>query len=443
MAWLDRIFGRSQKAIGAITQLVGMAEPNWMERSPRAYAKEGYSINVVVYRCVDIVAKAMGQIPLMIVDPEGKEVYVSGLTELLVQPNKHQGWSSFVATSVAWRLITGTSYLEAVKDGASVPRELIAWSPFCIRPVVVKNERSCRSILRGWKYEDGGDRTFWERDPITGHADLLSWRTFNPMNEYIGMSPLEAAAWSVDQHNASSEWNKSMLSNAATPSGALASSGTLTDGQFNRLKEQMNNEQSGPANARNHMILEGGLTWQQFSLSPVDMDWLAGRHGAAAEVAAAYGVPLQVIPLPGEQTFANYEQARLSLIEDVVLPLNDDLLDELNRWLVPMFTKKGQHAAPYKIVPDLDGIPALAARRREKWDTVSGADFLTINEKREAVGYDPVPEAEADQIWVPAGKLPLNLDVTMTEEQMVQQMLPIHGEAKARQVAAEILARGD
>jgi len=40
---------------------------------------------------------------------------------------------------------------------------------------------------------------------------------------------------------------------------------------------------------------------------------------------------------------------------------------------------------------DLDAIEALAAERESLWRRVSGADFLTADEKREAVGYSRRP----------------------------------------------------
>ena len=43
-----------------------------------------------------------------------------------------------------------------------------------------------------------------------------------------------------------------------------------------------------------------------------------------------------------------------------------------------------------RVVIDTDRIDALAADRTALWDRVSNAAFLTLNEKREAVGYGPV-----------------------------------------------------
>jgi phage portal protein BeeE len=43
-----------------------------------------------------------------------------------------------------------------------------------------------------------------------------------------------------------------------------------------------------------------------------------------------------------------------------------------------------------RVTIDTDRIDALAADRAALWDRVSNAAFLTLNEKREAVGYGPV-----------------------------------------------------
>lgn len=43
-----------------------------------------------------------------------------------------------------------------------------------------------------------------------------------------------------------------------------------------------------------------------------------------------------------------------------------------------------------RIVVDTDRIDALAADRAALWERVSNAAFLTLNEKREAIGYAPI-----------------------------------------------------
>ncbi|MGE3771258.1 MAG: phage portal protein, partial [Bdellovibrionales bacterium] len=80
----------------------------------------------------------------------------------------------------------------------------------------------------------------------------------------------------------------------------------------------------------------------------------------------------------------NMVEARLALYEETVLPLAQRLLASLNAWLVPMFDKK------LRLDIDMDEVSALVPRRDRLWEKVGSADFLTVNEKRAALGYDPV-----------------------------------------------------
>ncbi|MCK5556260.1 MAG: phage portal protein, partial [Alphaproteobacteria bacterium] len=122
--------------------------------------------------------------------------------------------------------------------------------------------------------------------------------------------------------------------------------------------------------------------------SPKDMDWLAGKDVSAREIALAFNVPAQLIGINGSLTFSNFEQARLSLFEDAVLPLLDHVKDEINNWLTPQF---GDDLA---IEYDADKIDALAPRREKVWERMSKADFMTINEKRSALGFPPLAEGD-------------------------------------------------
>jgi phage portal protein BeeE len=56
----------------------------------------------------------------------------------------------------------------------------------------------------------------------------------------------------------------------------------------------------------------------------------------------------------------------------------------MNRWLLPSF----ENGLRFRYA--IDSIPALVARREGVWERLNQADFLTINEKRRAVGYPPV-----------------------------------------------------
>ena len=132
------------------------------------------------------------------------------------------------------------------------------------------------------------------------------------------------------------------------------------------------------------MIFEGECEWREMGLSPKDLDFIAGKNLSAREIAQAFGVPPMLVGVPGDATFANYREARFHLWEDTIMPLLEFLVAELNLWLLPHF---GENLC---LGYDIDSIPALAPRREAAWNKISNADFLTLNEKRHAVGYSPI-----------------------------------------------------
>jgi HK97 family phage portal protein len=132
------------------------------------------------------------------------------------------------------------------------------------------------------------------------------------------------------------------------------------------------------------MLLEGGLDWKAMSLTPKDMDFLEAKHTAAREIALAFGVPPMLLGIPGDNTFANYAEANRVFFRQTVLPLATRVGSSIAQWLSPQFGES------IRVTIDTDRIDALAADRAALWDRVSNAAFLTLNEKREAVGYGPV-----------------------------------------------------
>ena len=44
-------------------------------------------------------------------------------------------------------------------------------------------------------------------------------------------------------------------------------------------------------------------------LTPKDMDFIEAKHGAARDIALAFGVPPMLLGIPGDNTYANYQEA--------------------------------------------------------------------------------------------------------------------------------------
>jgi HK97 family phage portal protein len=379
---ITRAVQEKTSASGPVIAYAQVGRPRWTPRRYDALAEEGYRRNGIAWRCISEVARACANIPWLLYDGQGRELEKHPLLKLLASPNPMQGGIQFLESVFSQYQIAGNVYIEAVRpsDGEA-PRELYALRPDRMR--VVPGEAG---LPQGYEYQVGNRIVRFACDPLTGASAILHWKAYHPLDDWYGMAPLEAAMTAIDQHNAASAWNQALLGQAARPSGALIYApkdgpAQLSDEQFHRLKEELEEHYLSPKHAGRPLILEGGLEWKEMGLSPKDMDWLAGRDRAARDIALAFGVPEQLIGIADSQTYANMAEARLALYEETVLPLAHQLRDEFNRWLTPHF------GADLKLGIDTDEIPALAARRDMVWDKINRADFLTRDEKRHAVGY--------------------------------------------------------
>ncbi len=368
---------------GAETLWVGLNAPNWSGRSYQSLAHEGYAKNVITHRAVRILSESAASIPFILFRGD-QRIDHHPLLDLLNRPNPSQGRTEFFETAYAYLNIAGNSYLESVMGPDDMPAEL-----YNLRPDRMKIIPGASGWPKAFVYGVSGHEHHFSVDGVTGQSPILHLKTFHPTDDYYGMSPLEAAAYSIDIHNAASGWNKALLDNSARPSGALVfepkeGNSVLSKEQFDRLKQEMEENFQGTTNARRPLLLEGGLKWQQMAFSPADMDFINAKHVTAREICLAFGVPPMMMSIPGDNTYSNYKEANRALWRTTLLPMMDKMLSSLNHWLVPHFGDDLQ------LEYDREAISALGSDRAALWQRVGQADFMTINEKRTAVGLSAI-----------------------------------------------------
>jgi HK97 family phage portal protein len=352
----------------------------WTPRDYTALAREGYLKNAIVHRAVRLIAENVASCSYLVFEG-AQEREAHPLALLLSRPNPRQDGGAFLETLVSHLLLAGNAYVEAVALEGAV-RELYA-----LRPDRMKVVPGVDGWADAYEYAVGGRSIRFDQS-ASAVPPILHLTFFHPLDDHYGLAPIEPAAIAIDTHNAGSSWNKALLDNAARPSGALVYSGpegaVLSDSQFDRLKRELTDTYQGAVNAGRPLLLEGGLDWKAMSLTPKDMDFLEAKHTAAREIALAFGVPPMVLGIPGDNTYANFQEANRCFYRQTVLPLASRIGSSFAQWLSPQF------GDGIRIVIDTDRIDALAADRAALWERVSNAAFLTLNEKREAVGYAPI-----------------------------------------------------
>jgi HK97 family phage portal protein len=358
---------------------------SWCSRDYYALAREGVMKNAIAYRCVRMIAEGAASVPWLLYEG-AQELDGHPLQALLNAPNPQEAGVALFERWYAFLQCAGTAYLEAVSLRGEV-RELYVLRPDRIKPVP-----DASGWPQAYDYTLNGRTVRLQRD-ASGFLPVMRAMLFHPLDDNHGFSPIEAAAMAIELHNAGADWTKSLLDNAARPSGALMykgpDGGGLTDDQLARLKSELENAYQGAANAGRPMVLEGGLAWQSMSYSPADLDFSGMRSAAAREIALAFGVPPMLLGIPGDNTYSNYREANLAFWRATILPLVSRTAQGLTRWLTPRFGEG------LRIGYNADAVDALAIDREATWDKVNGAAFLSLNEKREATGYSPVAGGDA------------------------------------------------
>lgn len=381
-------------AAGYVVSTVGAGSPVWTPRDYEGFADEAYVRNAIAFRCMAMVAQSVASIPFIGFDESDKEVPSHPTLELLAKPapGYTQTWI-IEALATYWQL-AGNAYLESVGPSRrnAPPRELWALRPDRMKVIAGEN-----GLPSAYRYEAGGRQKDWQVDKVTGFCEVLHMRRFHPINDWYGMSLVEPAAYSVDRHNEAGKHNMSVLQNGATPSGMLVYKPVKGEGGaevsapkeiIEAAEKRLMERYAGAANAGRPMVGNGNVDWVSFGMTMEQLQLSESKLDAARDICAAFGVPIELM-LPGQSTYNNRREAKLSLYEETVLPLFENIAEHLNNWLVPRFDR------PIRLAPNLDEIEALATRReaRQKQTTeLWEAEIISRDEAREAMQFEAQPD---------------------------------------------------
>lgn len=437
MGFLDRFRRKSAAASAMVMYRTGQAAAR--TTNPAALAKEGYGKNPDVFSAITGITTAakgiewkllkltqravrkgvtMRQVQVQLRNAYalgGQKAYLRkqrqlvkqrvlvpvddhALLDLLAQPNPLMDWSDLIEALLGSYCLTGNAFLNGAgpDDPSRPPLEL--WPLRVDMTKIIVGDRDMP--VAAYQYGKG------EGQRIDA-AHVLHLKTWNPEDDYWGMSPIKAAATNVDWANAAERWNLALMQNGGQPAGAVMVETELTVPQRKELKQWVDEEYSGTANVGRPLLLEGGMDWKQLALTPQEAAWLEGQSHATRKIAHVLGYPSVLLGDSSDKTFSNYREARKALYEEAVLPRLDMLRNKLNTWLVPRF------GDDLMLAYDVDDIEALHEERDKEWGRIDASSELTLNEKREAKGYPPHPDG--DVILVPATMIPVGLGAGTSE----------------------------
>jgi len=355
-------------------------DPVFTTWTARNAVTNGYRANTWVFACNYRIAKAVASVPWQVGrgDPDEEFTPITGnhpLKDLLRKPNPTISRQDYMELMSLHLHLTGNCIQTKIRPRAfggvrQPPRQLWIINPDVIKPVPIKG----RSIVRDYEWNVAGIKK------RIRSFNVVHQKFTDPMNPYWGMAHLEPGGRAVDTDREASNWAKHSLENRAVASGVFTYKFPMSQAQFDQAVEMIQDQYQGAENAWIPWVLGNDASWQQMSLSPVEMDYIAGRQFSRTEICSAFGVPPPMVGIYDQATLANIETARLIFWLDTIIPLLTDIRDRWNLDLAPDFGED------IRVQYDLTRVEALTPLFRQKVDLGErlwrmGVPFKDVNSR--------------------------------------------------------------
>jgi HK97 family phage portal protein len=338
----------------------------------------------------------------------------SNTAQILGQPNGYQGTDQFFEQLFGMRFLTGEGFIwgnDGNLDNGTFTELLIMPSQY-MDLVADPNDLFG---LSGWYLSAGTGNI-----PLA-KEDVMQWKSWNPNFDAVdrthlrGVSPIKAAWYNYLMGLESAKAASKLMQNGGAK-GALVPKvvgGTIpfvdekTAANMQRaLHDRVNN------NDRYGQVAMLQTPWEflNFGLTSSEMALIDTMKFSLEQWCRVFSLPV-VLFSADNMADNNYQNALRDLVTNTIVPMCAQLRDELNRWLVPRMGDKN-------VFIDFD-IMALPELQRDMEKMVNGlraADWLTYDEKRIAMNYEPKGGAY-DTAYVTQGLVPIEeANMTLTPE---------------------------
>ena len=340
------------------------------------------------WRCISLLSGTIASLPITLYRENSKgipEKYIqhSLYNVLKIDPNADQtafDFWHFLSSSLEMR---GNAYARITRNSIN---QIVALTP--INPACISVEREADGALKyRWsengKYYDGSDDVIFHirgfgGDPLGGLSPLTIGRNV------FGVA-LAADATAGD-----------MFKNGLKPTGVLNFNTWLTSEQREIAKRELA-DKIGVGNGGKPLILEGGTSWQNITLSPEDAQMLQSRAFSVEEICRMFGVPPHMVGHTEKTTSwgSGLEQQTLAFLQFTLRERLKRIEQAINKQLL---TREERQNGVY-VSFNLESLLRADSQGRAKFYqvmTLIGA--MTINEVRRLENLPPVDGGDTPRI---------------------------------------------
>ena len=221
-------------------------------------------------------------------------------------------------------------------------------------------------------------------DPDPNKSAFWMMRYWHPTEPLGGLSPLAAAARSVDINNEGRAWQIALLQNSGVSPYAVETEVGLDEQDVTLIKAQWREWNGGPTNAGDPLMVPYPLQIKELGGKPQDLLWGDTMDLSAREIAVVYNTPPEILGDSASRTYSNYQEARKAYYQENILPWMDAEMAFFGSTLLRRF--EGDKDA-YILAYDVDDIEALHEEQKALYERVQNAWWLTVEERRTVTGW--------------------------------------------------------
>lgn len=303
-----------------------------------------------------------------------EEVLDHPMLDLLNQPNEFTNKSELIEKSFLYQELVGNAYWKLVFNNAGMPESI--WQLQAHRVKIIPDTEK---FISGYEIRiPSGQKVRFDL------SEVVQYKYPNPLDDYYGMGPLEAAVVAADLGEAMNEYEVALFRNGGQPDVAMIlppDSGKPDPDEIKRIEGRWRQKYNGVAKAGGMMVLYGGADVKPLSLSPKEMAFLAGRKASLNEVAAIFGIPMSKLT-PDNVNKANAETGEVQYARDTIQPKLRRFEQKINQRISPLYDPQLFVAFDNAVADDQN------FRLKERDSNIRNG-YTSINEERAIDGIEP------------------------------------------------------
>lgn len=333
-----------------------------------------YANSVYVFAAVRKRAEKVGQIQFTLHRGD-KEELNNPILDVLHKPNAFQSKNEFFELYQIYKDLTGSSYVYVEREGNKVVG-LHNMRPDWITEIRSKADGSCM----GYEYGNSQKTFFASESVIATHYP-------SPLSNKGGQSPIQTGRRVIDAQIQLEEYHANVLKNGGKLEGIFnVKADYLTPEQVDGLKKSYDAGYSGAQKSGRPFFAYGGMEYQNLGLTPSELSYIDSKKFTRADILALYGVPLAIIDSSdlGALGSNGYDAALKIFLSETVAPLQDNLVQKLNQFLVDEALTLGY----------VDPSPANTELILKEVESGIKNNYMTVNEARVLRGLSPIKNGD-------------------------------------------------